>query len=134
MPLVLIVEDEAAWVRTVERNLKKKGFQIIVATFGQDAIKIARSELPDIILMDKDIPSTNTEGSALREEGYRTARQLKSDPDTQSIPIIALTGSSGTDQPELAKSYGCDDYLCKHDDDYKEQLVNKIESLLSKTK
>ncbi len=101
---VLVVEDDADNRRIVAKALSVEGYQIVEATDGIQALAQARAEQPDLILMDLALPNM---------DGWEATRQLKSDPKTRSIPVVALTAVAMRGDEEQARAAGCDDYLPK---------------------
>jgi CheY-like chemotaxis protein len=101
---VLLVEDNED-NRTVYRTiLEHFGYQVIEAKNGEDGIRMAREEKPDLILMDISIPVV---------DGWEATRILKSEEPTASIPIIALTAHALATDRAKAVEVGCDGYLAK---------------------
>jgi CheY-like chemotaxis protein len=88
----------------VTRRLAWEGFQVITAQDGAQAIDLARSEQPDLILMDLGLPVLN---------GWQAAQRIKASPDTRAIPIIALTAYALAEDRDKSFAAGCDDYLAK---------------------
>lgn len=101
---VLIVEDNQDNMTLIVDVLTSLGHQAIEAHDGQEGLEKARSEKPDLILMDLSLP---------RVDGWTVTRQLKADPELKSIPIIALTAHAMIGDRERALEAGCDDYLPK---------------------
>jgi len=101
---VLLVEDNED-NRTVYRTiLEHFGYKVTEARNGEDGVKMAREEHPDLILMDISIPLI---------DGWEATRILKKDPATSSIPIIALTAHALATDRAKAQEVGCDGYLAK---------------------
>lgn len=101
---VLLVEDNED-NRTVYRTiLEHFGYHVIEARNGEDGIRIAREERPNLILMDISIPVV---------DGWEATKILKSDPATEDIPIIALTAHALATDRAKASEVGCDGYLAK---------------------
>jgi CheY-like chemotaxis protein len=101
---ILIVEDNAISRKLVETVLKPHGYRLFFAHNGQEAIDVALQEHPDLILMDMKLP---------RISGYDTVRALKSQPETASIPIVALTAHAIGSERQRAMAVGCEDYIIK---------------------
>ncbi len=116
---VLYAEDNEDNVYLLTRRLTRKGFNILVATDGQEAIELACAEQPDLILMDLDLPVV---------DGWEATRRLKAMAQTQTIPVIALTSHAMTGDREKALAAGCDDYDTKPIDF--ERLLAKMTVLL----
>jgi two-component system cell cycle response regulator DivK len=101
---ILVAEDEPDNRRIVVRVLTVEGYETLEAADGQAAVALARREHPDLIMMDLAMPGM---------DGWEAARQLKADPETADIPIIALTAFALRGDEERAREAGCDDYLPK---------------------
>ncbi|MEL6310339.1 MAG: response regulator, partial [Chloroflexota bacterium] len=82
MATILIVEDNEMNLDMLSRRLERRGYDILIATDGALGVKMAKEDMPDLILMDMSLPVM---------DGWEATRRIKSDPDTQSIPVIALT-------------------------------------------
>jgi len=101
---VLLVEDNEDNLLIYSTILRHSGFSVIEARDGQAGIDAARRELPGLILMDVSIPIV---------DGLEATRQLKSDPATKHIPIIALTAHALASDQQKAIEAGCDAYIAK---------------------
>jgi CheY-like chemotaxis protein len=119
MSKILYIEDNEDNVYMLSRRLRKHGFEVSTASDGELGIEMARSEKPDLILMDLSLPSLN---------GWEAARLLKASPDTRLIPVIALSAHTMTGDREKALAAGCDDYDAKPL--VFERLLAKIDTLL----
>src|SRR5688500_16330481 len=104
---------------SLTRLLRRRGFELAVAVDGGEGLALARSEAPDLILMDMSLPVI---------DGWEATRQLKAAPETQDIPIIALTAHAMATDREKALGAGCDDYDTKPID--LDRLLPKINALL----
>jgi CheY-like chemotaxis protein len=116
---ILYVEDNEDNVYMLSQRLRKHGFEVIVASDGQQGVEMAYREKPDLILMDLGLPSL---------DGWSAARLLKEAPDTHPIPIIALSAHTMPGDRERALAAGCDEYAAKPV--VLERLLAKIDSLL----
>jgi two-component system cell cycle response regulator DivK len=119
MPRILVVEDNEMNRDMLSRRLIRKKYDVLVAVDGRESVEVARSEAPDLILMDMSLPVM---------DGWEAARQLKANPETQTIPIIALTAHAMSGDREKALDAGCDDYDTKPIE--LPRLLGKIEALL----
>ena len=119
MTKILLVEDNEMNRDMLSRRLARKGYEVAIAIDGQQGIEMARSETPDLILMDMSLPVI---------DGWEATRQLKSAPETQSIPVIALTAHAMAGDREKAVEAGCNDYDIKPIE--LPRLLEKIEALL----
>ncbi len=116
---VLIVDDDLETLRLVGLMLQRQGFQIVAANNGTQAMGMARTEKPAIIVLDIMMPDI---------DGYEVTRQLRKDPDTSNIPIILFTAKSQTEDKLTGYEAGADDYLTKPI--HPAELVAKIKKLL----
>jgi CheY-like chemotaxis protein len=103
-PLVLLAEDNEANISTISSYLTAKGYRIISAKNGEEAIAMAYAESPDLILMDIQMPEV---------DGLTAIRQLRHDPNFGNIPIIALTALAMASDRERCLEAGANDYLSK---------------------
>ena len=104
MTKILLVEDNEMNKDMLSRRLMKKGYDIVFAMDGQEAIDMAKSEMPDIILMDMVLPVKN---------GLQATKEIKADSSTSSIPVIALTAHAMDEHRQEAMDAGCDEYETK---------------------
>jgi CheY-like chemotaxis protein len=104
MAKILLVEDDLMNLDMLSRHLKWDGHSVITATDGAEAVRLARAELPDVILMDMGLPVLN---------GWQATHRIKSTPETSAIPIIALTAYAMAEDRLRCLSVGCDDYQTK---------------------
>lgn len=117
---VLYIEDNRQNMRLVKKFLRMGGYHMIEASDGLSGIEIAKSEKPDIILMDINLPDI---------DGVEATKRLKEDPDFEMVPIIALTANAMHGDRERFLEAGCDDYLSKPVS--KSELLEKIGQHLS---
>ena len=120
MAKILLVEDHQEIWDFLSRRLKRRGYEVVVAEDGQQGLDKARSESPDILLLDMNLPVM---------DGWTVAKTLKADAATSAIPIIALTAHAMAGDREKALAAGCDDYHAKPIDF--SQLVTQIEAALA---
>jgi len=120
MPKILLVEDNEMNRDMLSRRLERRGFQVVIAIDGQQGVDLARSEAPDLILMDMSLPVL---------DGWEATRQLKGEAETRAIPIIALTAHAMAGDREKALEAGCDDYDTKPIE--LPRLLGKIDALLA---
>ena len=104
MAKVLLVEDQEDNRDMLSRRLKKRGYEVAIAVDGAEGVEKARSEAPDLILMDMSLPVM---------DGWEATRILKSEDDTRSIPVVALTAHAMSTDREKAFEAGCDAYETK---------------------
>lgn len=101
---ILLVEDNEMNRDMLSRRLARKGHDVVIAIDGQEGSDKARAERPDVILMDVNLPKIS---------GWDLTRELKGDPQTTHIPIIALTAHALNSDREMARTVGCDDFETK---------------------
>ena len=116
---VLVVEDNEMNRDMLSRRLKRRGFDIVIAIVGQEGLKMASAESPELILLDMSLPKV---------DGWEVARQLKADATTSGIPIIALTAHAMAGDRRKALDAGCDEYDTKPVEI--KRLLEKINTLL----
>jgi CheY-like chemotaxis protein len=104
MAKILIVEDNEMNRDMLSRRLERRGFAIVMAMDGQQGLDMARSEKPDLILMDMSLPVM---------DGWTATQSIKADADLTKIPVIALTAHAMAGDREKAMAAGCDDYDTK---------------------
>jgi CheY-like chemotaxis protein len=116
---LLLVEDNELNRDMLTRRLQRRGFQVITALDGEGAIRAAREEKPDLILMDMGLPGVN---------GWDATRKIKENPETRHIPVVALTAHAMHGDRDQARQAGCDAFETKPVE--LERLLNTIRSLL----
>ncbi len=121
MTKILYIEDNEDNIYMLSQRLGRKGYEVIVARDGSQGVAMARSETPALILMDLSLPEL---------DGWEATRQLKSSPETQAIPVIALSAHAMAGDRDRALAAGCDEYDSKPVN--LPRLLEKIETLLSK--
>lgn len=121
MSKILLVEDNEMNRDMLSRRLTRKGLEVVVAVNGQEGVEMAVSEAPDLILMDMSLPVL---------DGWTATRQIKANPATQSIPVIALTAHAMAGDQEKCLEAGCNDYDTKPIEF--PRLLGKIQALLGK--
>src|SRR5277367_2565089 len=123
MTKVLLVEDNEMNRDMLSRRLIRRGFEVVFAVNGKQGVDLARSEKPDIILMDMSLPII---------DGWEATRRVKADDATRSVPVIGLTAHAMSGDRERAIEAGCDDYDTKPVE--LDRLIGKIERLLGTAK
>jgi CheY-like chemotaxis protein len=121
MAKILIVEDNELNLDMLVRRLARKGYEVVSAVDGEQGLSMAMTEKPDLILMDMSLPGM---------DGWEATRQIKANPVTQPIPVIALTAHAMVGDREKALRAGCDDYDTKPVEF--QRLLEKMENLLVK--
>jgi two-component system cell cycle response regulator DivK len=118
--LIMLVDDYVDNREVYAHYLRYKGYRVEEAEDGHQALEKASRFRPDLIVMDLALPGL---------DGWEATRRLKSDPETKSIPVIALTGHAMEGQSERARAAGCDAFVVKPCEP--SQLEARIRSLLS---
>ncbi|HWV40325.1 response regulator [Pseudorhodoplanes sp.] len=121
MPKILLVEDNEMNRDMLSRRLLRNNFEVVMAVNGKEGVDMAKSERPDIILMDMSLPVM---------DGWEATRTIKADEETKSIPVIALTAHAMESDREQALQAGCDDFDTKPIE--LPRLLGKINALLPK--
>jgi CheY-like chemotaxis protein len=121
MQRVLLVEDNEVNRELIARRLKRRGFDVLLATDGAAGVESAAAHLPDLILMDIGLPIL---------DGYEATRLIKENAATRHIPVIGLSAHAMSGDAERAMGAGCDDYDTKPVE--WDRLLEKIEKLLAK--
>jgi two-component system cell cycle response regulator DivK len=101
---ILVIEDQEDNRRIVRDLFTSVGYEIIEAVNGEDGVSAAAAHVPDLILMDVQLPGI---------DGYETTRQIKANPDLQHIPIIAVTSYALSGDDIKAYEAGCNGYVAK---------------------
>jgi two-component system, cell cycle response regulator DivK len=104
MTKILYVEDNEDNVYMLKRRLERAGFEVVVASDGEQGLALAHDQRPDLILMDLSLPVL---------DGWEATRRLKAAEETRSIPVIALSAHAMPGDREKALEAGCDDYDAK---------------------
>jgi two-component system cell cycle response regulator DivK len=120
MTKILIVEDNPENWDMLSRRLQRRGFDVVIAKDGVEGVAMARSEAPDLILMDMNLPVL---------DGWEATRQVRSAPETAPIPVIARTAHGMPADKARSLEVGCDDHHTKPVD--LTALLAQIETLLA---
>jgi CheY-like chemotaxis protein len=123
MAKILLVEDNEMNRDMLSRRLLRRGFEVVMAVDGGQAVTMAEGERPDLILMDMSLPVM---------DGWEATRRVKAAEATGHIPIIALTAHAMSGDREKALGAGCDDYDTKPIE--MPRLLEKIDALLARSR
>jgi two-component system, cell cycle response regulator DivK len=121
MAKILIVEDNEMNRDMLSRRLIRRGYEVVMAVDGEQGLAAAKTEGPDLILMDMSLPVI---------DGWEATRRLKAEPQTRGIPVIGLTAHAMAGDREKVIEAGCDDYDTKPVE--LSRLLQKIEALLAR--
>ena len=121
MAKILLVEDNEMNRDMLSRRLVKRGYEVAIAVDGEQAVAMARSEAPDLVLMDMSLPGM---------DGWEATRRIKAAVETRAIPVIALTAHAMSGDREKAIAAGCDDFDTKPVE--LARLLAKIEALIGR--
>ena len=116
---ILYVEDNDDNIFMLKPRLERKGFDVLIAEDGKEGVYLAKNKNPDLILMDLELPVL---------DGWEATKQIKADPVTKHIPVIALTANITSESRSKAIDSGCDDFDLKPVEF--ESLLTKINALL----
>jgi DNA-binding response OmpR family regulator len=122
MKKILFIEDEAALQKTFRDILEKEGYQMISALDGELGLRLAKSQKPDLILLDLILP---------RKDGFEVLKELKEDETTKGIPVIVLTNLEDIESVEKAIELGATTYLVKAQYTL-EEVIQKVKKALEK--
>jgi chemosensory pili system protein ChpA (sensor histidine kinase/response regulator) len=121
--VALVVDDSITVRRVTQRLLERNGMRVLTARDGQDALAVMEENIPDVVLLDIEMP---------RMDGYQVAEQMRSDPRLKHVPIIMITSRVGEKHRARAMEIGVDEYLGKP---YQEsQLLEAIVPLVDRTR
>jgi two-component system alkaline phosphatase synthesis response regulator PhoP len=118
---VLVVDDEEYIQHILNFSFGAEGFEVVTAADGEAAVTMARSEKPDIIVLDIMMP---------KMDGYEACKQIKADPETQNIPVILLTAKGREIDRKLGAQAGADDYVVKPFSPGR--LIERVEGLIKR--
>ncbi len=122
MARILLVEDNEMNRDMLSRRLERKGYEVELAVDGRQGVDKAKTLAYDLVLMDMSLPEI---------DGWEATRELRSDPATNALPIIALTAHAMSGDREKALEAGCDDYDTKPIE--LSRLLGKMEALLQRS-
>ena len=120
---ILIMEDDDDTQGMVRFLLEYKGYEVLVAKDGKHGLEIAHHDKPDLILLDLAMPEM---------DGWSVAHQLKGDPETKTIPVIAVTAYTMSSDRRMALNAGCDGFIGKPMN--VPEFIAEIEKFLGKSK
>ncbi len=118
---ILLVEDNPATMEVMQQELEVLGYDVAIAKDGAEAVEMAGSELPDLIIMDMLMP---------KMDGSEATGRIRKNPKTKAIPILAATAKALPEDRDICLASGCDDYIAKPFS-YRE-LHDAIEKLLKR--
>lgn len=120
MKTILFIEDESALQKTFGDVLKEEGYKMIPALDGEEGLRLAKKEKPDLILLDLILPKTH---------GFDVLKKLKEEEETKDIPVIVLTNLEGVEEVDRAIELGATTYLVKAQYSL-EEVIEKINKAL----
>ena len=122
MPKILVVDDEPDAVELIDFNFKAAGYEVVTAADGNEALKKARTTLPDLIVLDLMLPEV---------DGLEVCKILRRDPATAAIPIIMVTAKAAEIDRVLGLELGADDYITKPFSP--RELVSRVKAVIRRT-
>ncbi len=119
MKRVLVVDDSASETLDLSLMLNRNGYEVMLAESGEEGLKLAKEEMPDLVLMDIVMSGIN---------GFQATRKLTKDPETNDIPVIMVTIKNQESDREWSKMQGASGFLVKPVPEA--ELINMIETVL----
>lgn len=123
MTKILVVEDQNEIRELIDRLLQRKGFEVVTAENGEQAVEAARDKKPALIIMDLEMPVL---------DGWEATKRIKADPATAGIPVLALTAHTTSGDRDAEYAAGADAFLTKPIDF--ERLFARIDELLKQAR
>jgi two-component system phosphate regulon response regulator PhoB len=120
---ILLVEDEKSILTLIKYNLEKEGFKVFCSETGEDALKIIKEKIPDLVILDWMLPDTS---------GIDVCRQIKIDKKLKNIPVLILTAKGEPDDKIKGLEVGADDYVTKPFNN--KELLLRVKSLIKRSK
>ena len=120
---ILLVEDEKSIVTLIKYNLEKEGFKVFCSETGEDALKIIKEKIPDLVILDWMLPDTS---------GIDVCRKIKIDKKLKNIPVLILTAKGEPDDKIKGLEVGADDYVTKPFNN--KELLLRVKSLIKRSK
>ena len=117
---ILFVEDEPTLQKVAGEILRQEGFIVKSATDGEEAMRIIKTEKPDLVLLDLILP---------KKDGFEVLKEMKADTQTKDIPVIILTNLEGTQDVERALELGAMNYLVKANYEL-DDIVKRVKDVL----
>ena len=117
---ILVIEDDPVGLRYVRFTLEKHGYQVIAASNGLEGLRKARTEEPDLVILDIMLPGM---------DGYEICHRLRAEPATARLPILMFSARSQDKDIAVGQQVGADDYLTKPAEP--SEIIRRVESLLS---
>ena len=124
MSKILLVEDDRFLIKAVYTKLTQKGFEVVLANDGDEAISKAKTEKPEIVLLDMVLP---------KKSGFEVLRELKGNPETASIPVFILSNLAQDQDIQEGKALGAEDYIVKSNTSLS-AIVDKVANFLAAKK
>ena len=121
MPRILYAEDNEDNIYMLSRRLQRKGFEVLIARDGEEAVETVLKERPELVLMDLSLPVL---------DGWQATRRIRAEPEISDTPVIALTAHAMEGERDRALAAGCDDFDTKPVDFTR--LLGKIDDLLER--
>ena len=121
MPKILIAEDEPDIRELVTFMLRFAGYEVVAASNGEDAVRTAAREIPDLVIMDVRMP---------RMTGYDACRLMKANPDLRHVPVVFLSAKGQESEIQSGLDAGADEYLLKPFSPA--ELTNRVRGILSR--
>jgi len=118
---VLVIDDDPVILELLRVNFEIEGFDVICATDGEEGLKRAQADHPDIVISDIMMP---------RRDGLQLLTDLKADPDTQDLPVILLSAKAQKNEVQQGLDLGADDYITKPFDPL--ELIDRLNAVMTR--
>jgi len=118
---ILIIEDDPSTLRLIRYTLQQEGYQVLTASNGLEGLRKAKSEEPDLIILDAVLPGV---------DGFEICRRLRAEPQTAKLPILMVSAKARAIDKATGLKVGADDYITKPW--HRPELVTKIAAMLQR--
>jgi DNA-binding response OmpR family regulator len=118
---VLVIDDDPVILELLRVNFEIEGFDVICATDGEEGLKRAQADHPDVVISDIMMP---------RRDGLQLLNDLKSDPETENLPVILLSAKAQRNEVQQGLDMGADDYITKPFDPL--ELIDRLNAVMTR--
>lgn len=133
---ILIIEDNTTFLNMLKIRLELNGFEVVTSEDGMEGLRLARKELPDLVILDLSLPEIGEADDSTvslldRNLGHKICRMIKFDARLKNIPVVILTASDSSDDKKLARNVGADAFVVKTTT---ETLLDTVNGLIARQK